>query len=100
MSAILVLMIVMIQRIVLHPLQRLNKAVTDSLSIDHFVMPSGLPNNEIQFLAHTIQAAATRVEAYQQLEEEVVQRKQAEAALLESEAQLRQQAQDLEKDCV
>jgi len=97
MLAILVLMIVMIQRIVLHPLQRLNKAVTDSQSIDHFVMPSGLPNNEIQFLAHTIQAAATRVEAYQQVEEEVVQRKQAEAALLESEAQLRQQAQDLEK---
>ncbi len=97
MSAILALMTVMIQRSVLHPLQRLNKAVTDSQSIDHFVMPSGLPDNEIQFLAHTIQAAATRVEAYQQLEQEVVQRKQAEAALLASEAQLRQQAQDLQK---
>ncbi|MHC5747304.1 MAG: sensor histidine kinase [Nostoc sp.] len=97
MSAILALMTVMIQRFVLHPLQRLNKAVTDSQSIDHFVMPNGLPNNEIQFLAHTIQAAATKVEAYQQLEQEVAQRKQAEAALLESEAQLRQQAQDLEK---
>ncbi|MFN6563923.1 MAG: sensor histidine kinase, partial [Nostoc sp. ChiSLP01] len=97
MSAILVLMTVMIQRFVLHPLQRLNKAVTDSHSIDHFVMPTGLPNNEIQFLAHTIEQAATRVEAYQQLEQEVAQRKQAQAALLESEAQLRQQAQDLEK---
>jgi two-component system, NtrC family, sensor kinase len=97
MSAILALMTVMIQRSVLHPLQRLNKAVTDSQSIDHFVMPSGLPDNEIQFLAHTIQAAATRVEAYQKLEQEVIQRKQAEAALLSSEAQLRQQAQDLEK---
>ncbi|MEH1813135.1 MAG: ATP-binding protein [Nostoc sp.] len=97
MSAILALMTVMIQRSILHPLQRLNKAVTDSQSIDHFVMPTGLPDNEIQFLAHTIQAAATRVEAYQQLEQEVAQRKQAEAALLASEAQLRQQAQDLEK---
>jgi two-component system, NtrC family, sensor kinase len=97
MSAILVLMTMMIQRFVLHPLQSLNKAVTDSQSIDHFVMPSGLPNNEIKFLAQTIQAAATRVEAYQQLEQEVGQRKQAETALLESEAQLRQQAQDLEK---
>ncbi|MEH1866259.1 MAG: ATP-binding protein [Nostoc sp.] len=97
MSAILALMTVMIQRLVLHPLKRLNKAVTDSQSIDHFIMPSGLPDNEIQFLAHTIQAAATRVEAYEQLEQEVAQRKQAEAALLESEAQLRQQAQDLEK---
>ncbi|MBD2528991.1 sensor histidine kinase [Nostoc flagelliforme FACHB-838] len=97
MSAILALMTVMIQRSVLHPLQRLNKAVTDSQSIDHFVMPSELPDNEIQFLAHTIQAAATRVEAYQQLEQEVAQRKEAEAALLASEAQLRQQAQDLEK---
>ncbi|MBD2164895.1 sensor histidine kinase [Calothrix membranacea FACHB-236] len=97
MSAILVLMTIIIQRFVLHPLQRLNKAVTDSHSIDHFVMPSGLPNNEIQFLAQTIQQAATRVEAYQKLEQEVAQRKQAQAALLESEAQLRQQAQDLEK---
>ncbi|BAY25906.1 integral membrane sensor signal transduction histidine kinase [Calothrix sp. NIES-2100] len=97
MSAILVLMTMMIQRFVLHPLQTLNKAVTDSQSIDHFVMPSGLPNNEIKFLAQTIQAAATRVEAYQQLEQEVAQRQQAETALLESEAQLRQQAQDLEK---
>ncbi|MBD2495058.1 sensor histidine kinase [Nostoc sp. FACHB-280] len=97
MSAILMLMTIMIQRFVLHPLQRLNKAITDSHSIDHFVMPSGLPNNEIQFLAHTIQQAATRVEAYQQLEQEVAQRKQAQTALVESEAQLRQQAQDLEK---
>ncbi|EKE97683.1 ATPase, histidine kinase-, DNA gyrase B-, and HSP90-like domain protein [Tolypothrix sp. PCC 7601] len=97
MSAILVLMTIIIQRFVLHPLQRLNKAVTDSHSIDHFVMPSGLPNNEIQFLAQTIQQAATRVEAYQQLEQEVAQRKQVQAALLESEAQLRQKAQDLEK---
>lgn len=97
MSAILVLMTMMIQRLVLHPLQRLNKAVTNSPSIDYFVMPSGLPNNEIKFLAQTIQAAATRVEAYQQLEQEIAQRKQVEAALLESEAQLRQQAQDLEK---
>jgi two-component system, NtrC family, sensor kinase len=98
MSAILALMTVMIQRSVLHPLQRLNKAVTDSQSIDHFVMPTGLPDNEIQFLAHTIQAAAAiRVEAYQQLEQEVAQRKQVETALLASEAQLRQQAQDLEK---
>ncbi|MBD2358275.1 sensor histidine kinase [Tolypothrix sp. FACHB-123] len=97
MSAILVLMTMMIQRLVLQPLQRLNKAVTDSSSIDYFVMPSGLPNNEIQFLAQTIQAAATRVEAYQQLEQEIAQRQQVEAALLESEAQLRQQAEDLEK---
>jgi two-component system, NtrC family, sensor kinase len=97
MSAILVLMAVMIQRFVLQPLQRLNKAIIESQSIDHFVMPSGLPNNEIQFLAHTIQAAAKQVEAYQQLEQEVAQRQQAEAALLESQAQLRQKAHDLEK---
>ncbi|MEG3842158.1 ATP-binding protein, partial [Microcoleus sp. herbarium14] len=77
MAAILALMTVMIQRTVLNPLQRLNKAVTDNNGIDNFVMPSGLPDNEIQFLAQTIQAAATRVETYQQ--------------------QLRQQAQDLEK---
>ncbi|MBE9186179.1 response regulator [Microcoleus sp. LEGE 07076] len=77
MAAILALMTVMIQRFVLNPLQRLNKAVTDRNGIDRFVMPSGLPNNEIQFLARTIQAAAARVEAYQQ--------------------QLHQQAEDLEK---
>ncbi len=77
MAAILALMTVMIQRTVLNPLQRLNKAVTDRNGIDRFVMPSGLPDNEIQFLAHTIQTAAARVEAYQQ--------------------ELHQQAEDLEK---
>lgn len=97
MAAILSLMTAMIQRSVLNPLRRLNQAITESQSIDRFVMPSGLPNNEIQFLAHTIQDAATRVEAYQQLEQEMVQRKQVEAALLQSEAQLRQYTQDLEK---
>jgi two-component system, NtrC family, sensor kinase len=77
MAAILALMTVMIQRTVLNPLQRLNKAVTDRNGIDRFVMPGGLPDNEIQFLARTIEAAAARVETYQQ--------------------QLRQQAEDLEK---
>jgi signal transduction histidine kinase/DNA-binding NarL/FixJ family response regulator len=77
MAAILGLMTVLIQRTVLHPLQKLNKAVTDRNGIDHFIIPSGLPDNEIQFLAQTIQSAATRVEAYQQ--------------------ELWQQAQDLEK---
>ena len=77
MAAILALMTVMIQRTVLNPLQRLNKAVTDRNGIDRFVMPGGLPDNEIQFLARTIEAAAERVETYQQ--------------------QLRQQAEDLEK---
>ena len=96
MAAILTLMAVLIQRSILSPLQRLNKAVTDSQSIDQFLMPNELPDNEIQFLAQTIQAAATRVEAYQKLEQEVAQRQQAEAALIRSEAQLRQQAADLE----
>jgi two-component system NtrC family sensor kinase len=96
MSAILTLMTILIQRSILSPLQRLNKAVTDSQSIDQFVMPNELPDNEIQFLAQTMQAAATRVEAYQKLEQEVTQRQQAEAALIQSEAQLRQQAEDLE----
>ncbi len=76
MTAILGLMTILIQRIVLKPLQKLNKAVTDRNGIDNFAIPSELPNNEIQFLAQTIQSAATRVEAYQQ--------------------ELRLQAQDLE----
>ena len=97
MSVILVLMTMLVRQIILRPIQRLNKAITESQSIDRFVMPSELPDNEIQFLAQTIQAAAMRVEAYQQLEQEVTQRKQAEAALLQSEARLRQQAQDLEQ---
>jgi two-component system NtrC family sensor kinase len=97
MAGILGLMAALMQRILLQPLHRLNTAITQSESIDHFVMPDKLPNNEIQFLAHTIQAASTRVAAYQKLEAEVIQRQQAEAALLESEAQLRQQTQDLEQ---
>ncbi len=66
MAVILVLMTVLIQRTVLHPLQRLNKAVTDRNGIDQFVMPQGLPDNEIRFLAQTMQSAATKVEIYQQ----------------------------------
>jgi signal transduction histidine kinase/CheY-like chemotaxis protein len=82
MSVILALMAVMIQRSILQPLQRLNQAVTASQSIDYFVMPSGLSDNEIQFLAQTIQdAVTTRVQAYQQLEAEIAQRKQIEVAL-------------------
>lgn len=77
MAAILGLMAVIIQRSVLTPLERLNKAVTDRNGIDRFVMPGGLPDNEILFLARTIEAAAARVETYQQ--------------------ELRQQAEDLEK---
>ncbi|MEG3860296.1 ATP-binding protein [Microcoleus sp. herbarium12] len=82
MSVILALMAVMIQRSILQPLQRLNQAVTESQSTDYFVMPSGLSDNEIQFLAQTIQDAVTaRVQAYQQIEQEIAQRKQIEAAL-------------------
>jgi signal transduction histidine kinase/DNA-binding NarL/FixJ family response regulator len=82
MCVILALMTVMIQRSILQPLQRLNKAVTESQSIDYFIMPSGLSDNEIQFLAQTIQdAVTTRVQAYQQLEAEIAQRKQIEVAL-------------------
>ena len=66
MAAILVLMTVLIQRTVLQPLQKLNNAVTDGSGIDQFVMPNGLPDNEIQFLAQTMQLAAVKVEAYQQ----------------------------------
>ncbi|MEG4321805.1 MULTISPECIES: ATP-binding protein [unclassified Microcoleus] len=82
MSVILGLMAVMIQRSILQPLQRLNQAVTESQSTDYFVIPSRLSDNEIQFLAQTIQdAVTTRIQAYQQLEAEIAQRKQIEAAL-------------------
>ncbi|WP_293352608.1 MULTISPECIES: ATP-binding protein [unclassified Microcoleus] len=64
-TAILGLMTILIQRIVLQPLHKLNTAITDRNEVDNFVIPSGLPNNEILFLAQTIQSAATRVEAYQ-----------------------------------
>lgn len=77
MTAILVLMTVIIRRNILQPLEHLNNAVTEGNGIDNFIIPSGLPNNEIQFLAQTIQSAAIRVDAYQQ--------------------ELREQAQNLEK---
>lgn len=76
MAIILAMMVVLIQRAVLYPLQRLNQAIQGRNGLDSFVMPRGLPHNEIQFLADTIQAAAVRVETYQQ--------------------ELRQQAQDLQ----
>ena len=66
MTAILVLMTVFIRKNILQPLEDLNNAVTEGNGIDNFMIPSGLPNNEIKFLGQAIQLAATRVDAYQQ----------------------------------
>ncbi len=77
MAAILGLMVSVIQRFVLRPLQNLNQAVIEQHDLENFALPDGLPDNEIKFLAETIQVTANRVEAYQQ--------------------QLRQQTQDLEQ---
>ena len=98
MFVILALLLLLIQRLILQPLQRLEKAVTDSQRIDHFAMPSRLPNNEIQFLAQTIQdAVGTRVEAYQKLEQEVTQRKQIEVVLQQAKAALEKSNVELEE---
>lgn len=94
---ILLLMGMLIHRKVLHPLKALNQAVTESKTTGTFTMPSGMPANEIQFLAATFDTVIKQLESYGQLQAEVAHRKQVEAVLRDSEARERNKSQELEK---
>jgi signal transduction histidine kinase len=79
--AILVVMGLLIEITVLRPLRQVNEAVTDSNGTGHFAIPPTLPDNEIRFLATQIlEAIVTRKEAYEQLQNETVQRQHLEEA--------------------
>jgi signal transduction histidine kinase len=87
----------LIHQAVLRPLKSLNDAVAQSKKTGIFTMPSNIRANEIRFLASTFDTVIKQLEAYEQLQAEVYQRKQVEAVLRESEARERSKSQELEK---
>ncbi|QZZ23309.1 sensor histidine kinase [Leptothermofonsia sichuanensis E412] len=95
--AILLFTAILIHQSVLRPLNALNDAVAQSKKTGVFVMPGNIPANEIRFLATTFDTVIKQLEAYDQLQAEVYQRKQVEAVLRESEARERSKSQELEK---
>jgi signal transduction histidine kinase len=94
---ILLFTAILIHQSVLRPLNALNDAVAQSKKTGVFVMPGNIPANEIRFLATTFDTVIRQLEAYDQLQAEVYQRKQVEAVLRESEARERSKSQELEK---
>ncbi|MGI0485113.1 sensor histidine kinase [Pantanalinema rosaneae CENA516] len=93
---ILLLMTALIQRNLLSPLKAVNDAVARSKQAGAFYMPRGLPANEIRFLASTFDDVFQQLEAYEQLQAEITQRRQVEATLRASEARERTKSQQLE----
>ncbi|HEY9616337.1 MAG TPA: ATP-binding protein [Microcoleaceae cyanobacterium] len=94
---ILLLMTALIQRNLLSPLKAVNEAVARSKQAGAFYMPTGLPANEIRFLASTFDDVFQQLEAYEQLQAEITQRRQVEATLRTSEARERLKSQQLEQ---
>jgi two-component system NtrC family sensor kinase len=82
--AILVLMWLLLQNVVLHPLHRLNRAVAEGGEQGLFELPRSLPNNEINFLAITFSKVFK-------------QRSLVEAALRESEESERAKTLELQQ---
>jgi two-component system NtrC family sensor kinase len=80
---ILSVMWLLVHRLALYPIERLNNALMCSRETGQFVLPASLPDNEIKFLATTFDRVFQN-------------RKVAEVALQISETQLRQKAQELE----
>lgn len=89
---------ILLQRSVLSPMQHLNQAVIESKEKGCFPMPSGLPGNEIQFLATTFDEVFRQLLAvHQQLKAEILQRQQVEVTLRKSEQRERIKSQQLEQ---
>jgi two-component sensor histidine kinase len=87
MVVILLLMGVLIQKIVLSPLYRLNRAVIQSQETGRCNYPIALPANEIQFLANTFHSVFE-------------QRQHVELALRNSEERERSKSQQLQAELV
>ncbi|HIK12369.1 MAG TPA: sensor histidine kinase [Oscillatoriaceae cyanobacterium M33_DOE_052] len=94
-GVILLFMGLLIHHKVIKPLQNLNQAVTASKATGSFSLPEIIPLNEIGFLAQTLDAVFRELEAFEQLQREITQRRQAEAALRESEARERAKSEQL-----
>jgi signal transduction histidine kinase len=93
---LLLLMARLLQQKVLRPLNTLNQAVDQSKKSGLFELPPEIPSNEIGFLATTFDTVFKQLEAYDQLQAEITQRRQVEAVLRESEARERQKSNELE----
>lgn len=93
---ILLLMGRLLQRQVLRPLNLLDQSVNLSKQTGLFSLPQGIPPNEIGFLATTFDRVFKQLEAYDQLQTEIAQRRQIEAVLRESEARERLKSNELE----
>jgi two-component sensor histidine kinase len=87
MVVVLVLMGILIQKIVLSPLYRLNRAVTQSQETGQFNCLTPIPANEIQFLANTFHYVFE-------------QRQQVELALRDSEERERSKSQQLQAELI
>jgi signal transduction histidine kinase len=94
-AAILGAMGILIQRVALDPLAKINRAIVQSQTTGEFALPPRLPNNEIRFLALTLEQVFQTLSRYEQLQIEITQRRKAEAELLESEQRERAKSQEL-----
>ena len=91
MGTILIVMGLSIQNIVLRPLGSLDRAVNFSKDANCFTIPPNLKSKEFQSLAITI------LEAYDRLQNEINERRQAEASLREKSEQLEQTIMELKQ---
>lgn len=92
---ILVVLAVLVHRIILAPLSKLNLALEASQASGDFIFPQGKVNNEITFVAKTFAEVFQQLASYEALEKEIQQRKEIEIALRDSEAKERQKADEL-----
>jgi len=92
---ILVVLGVLVHRIILVPLSKLNLALEASQDSGDFIFPQGKINNEITFVAKTFTEVFQQLASYEALEREIQQRKEVEIALRDSEAKERQKAEEL-----
>ena len=101
-GGILLFMGLLIHRNILKPLNLLDQSVADSKQTGTFFIPQPMPNNEIGFLANTFNVVFKQLENHEQLQIEIRERRQAEAALEQAlelqkqrEVELEQAKQDL-----
>ncbi|NJN73148.1 MAG: GHKL domain-containing protein [Limnothrix sp. RL_2_0] len=92
---ILVILGILIHRIILAPLSKLNIALEASQNSGDFIFSPGKINNEITFVAKTFKEIFQQLASYEVLEKEIQQRKEVEIALRDSEAKERQKADEL-----
>ena len=96
-GVILLFMWLLIHRNILKPLNLLDQSVANSKQNSNFSIPQSMPNNEIGFLANTFDVVFKQLENHEQLQIEIRERRQAEAALEKSLELQKQREVELEK---